>query len=194
MLKGIALLALFTVTSVQAGVYKCEMPGGHIAYQSMPCPSAAKSVLKTDLPQRAEVQPVTEVELGEVESELNEEPDVEGEKPKTWLEKRAAERAAKKESRTADHDKRVDAASKRIEFEKLIFNRQVAIGMSRAQVLEAWGEPTKSKSKQTLEGKVEELSFKRYIGNTYTGSDVAILTNGLVTEFSMDNCDSRRCR
>ncbi len=194
MLKGIALLALLTVTNVQAGVYKCEMPNGRISYQSMPCPSTAKSVIKTDLPQRAEMQPVTEVESSEVEAESIEGVDAESEKPKTWLEKRAEEREAKKEARKADHDQRVDAASQRIEFERLIFNRQIAIGMSREQVLKALGEPSKSKSKQTVEGKIEELSFKRYIGSTYTGSDEVVLTNGLVTEFSMDECDSRRCR
>lgn len=173
-----------------AAVYKCTLPDGRSAYQSMPCPSSEKAFVRDDIQQRADKLPEPKPEIL-TESATNEDAE---EKPKTWLEKRAEERAAKKAERKEDHDKRVSDASQRLEFEKLIFNREIAIGMTKAQVLEAWGSPTSSKIKTTDEGIIEELVFKRYIGSSYTGKDEAFLKDGLVKAFTMDDCDSRRCR
>jgi len=189
----LASIAVFTQSfSTFAGVYKCEMPGGRLAYQSQPCPITATKAIVTELDQRAEIadpiEPFKDELIESGDSTLPEE------KPKTWLEKRAEERAAKKEAQKADHDDRVAGATNRLKFEELIFNRTVGIGMTREEVLEAWGTPTTSKTTVTKAGPIEELNFKRYIASKYTGKDVAILTNGIVTSFTMDECDSRRCR
>jgi hypothetical protein len=189
----VTIVGLGLAFNATAGVYKCTMPDGRLAYQSLPCPSSAKTTRRDDIKQRAEYQPSQEEPAADaaVEASAAAEP---AEKPKTWLEKRAEEREAKKAERKADYDKRVNDANQRIEFERLIFKREIGIGMTKDQVLEAWGEPTSTKVKTTEDGIVEELIFKRYIAGSYTGKDEAFLQDGVVKAFTMDDCDSRRCR
>lgn len=107
-------------------------------------------------------------------------------KEKSWLEKRDEERAAKKAQAKEAHDKRVRDASNRAKFKKLIHNKEIAVGMSRDQVIKSWGKPSSSKQTVTESGTEETLTFRRYKNRQYTGSDEVTLRNGEVISFTKD--------
>lgn len=185
-MRHLAWIALLLAASADAAVYKCEMPGGRMAYQSQPCPQNAVAADKTDLMQRAEprVTPEPEPATAETTTTAVEPPSEAPAKPKTWLEKRAEEREASKEARKAEHDQRVSEAEERIRFEKLIWDKQIAVGMSESQVREAWGKPTKINKRLDAGGAFDQWVYRRYKNRTYIGSNYVHFRNGKV--ISMD--------
>lgn len=100
---------------------------------------------------------------------------------KSWLEKRAEERNATKDQRKADHDARVKAASDSIRFKKLIWNKQIAIGMSETEVRKSWGSPTKINNRIDGEGSFDQWVYRKYKDRLFTGTDYVYFRNGKVT-------------
>ncbi len=162
----------------QGAVYKCTQANGRLAYQSHPCDGTARAEV-TDIVQRA--TPKLTTAPAENEENANE-----GSKQKSWIDKRAEEREARREERKKDHDERVQSASDQRRFEQLIFKKQVAIGMTREQVIKAWGSPSSSAKEVTAEGEVETLTFTKFRRRMYTGKNEAVLKNGKVISFKAD--------
>ena len=106
-------------------------------------------------------------------------------------------------------------AERREQVVKLIEAKQVALGMTAPEVVEAWGQPTKQESRLTAEGRMELLEYIEYeliprydyvrdpaTGATYRrfshsekiekGKNSVELKDGVVTAISEKKDNSRR--
>jgi len=184
------LLSLPTLSTAAPKMYECQV-NGDTRSVAMPCDQYLKffgdrskvlvseksdePVPGTITPEEAPIATTPEQATGEDKP-----------KEKSWLEKRDEERAAKKAQAKEAHDKRVRDASNRAKFKKLIHNKEIAVGMSRDQVIKSWGKPSSSKQTVTESGTEETLTFRRYKNRQYTGSDEVTLRNGEVISFTKD--------
>ncbi|MDO6466781.1 hypothetical protein [Neptunomonas phycophila] len=188
MTKTTLLLASIAVLTQSfpsfAGVYKCEMPGGRLAYQSQPCPITATKAIVTELEQRVEiaepVEPLKDELIEPGDSTLPEE------KPKTWLEKRAEERVVKDAARKERYEATVKEARDELKFAELIRKKQIAIDMKESHVLASWGSPSSTNQTITANGVREQWVYKRFYRGYYTGTEYVYFQNGKVVAIQKD--------
>lgn len=175
--KLVLIIALIATTA-EAGVYKCTVDGKTKSV-GMPCDQYLKFFSSSN--KNLIIQKSTPKQTQPISAETSSVAPDKTTTKKSWLEKRADERNATKDQRKADHNARVKAASDSIRFKKLIWNKQIAIGMSETEVRKSWGSPTKINNRIDGEGSFDQWVYRKYKDRLFTGTDYVYFRNGKVT-------------
>jgi hypothetical protein len=180
MKEYIVLPLLFSVLATPAlgQTYKCEIDG-KIKSVGMPCDQYLKFFNSSN--KNLIIQKSTPKQTRPIEAETNNTIIEDSAPKKSWLEKREEERNETKDQRKADHKERVKAASDSIRFKKLIWNKQIAVGMSETEVRKSWGSPTKINHRIDSGGSFDQWVYRTYKKSQFTGTDYVYFQNGKVT-------------
>ncbi len=181
MLRSLCVVTALALTSqAQAGIYKCEMPDGVMAYQNQPCPPIAVKAEETNfkLTTKPKETPPADTPTTDQSPTPTEE--------KSWLEQRIEQREAQKKRDQEAKDATDSAAENKIRFEKLIKEHKIDVGMTREQLIQSWGMPSEGQRTTSPDGDGEVLKFKNLRDLKGATAAVVTLKNGKVVGFTKE--------
>ena len=184
MLRYSCVVLLALTVEAQAGVYKCEMPDGVMAYQTMPCPATAIKAEETDIKliTKPKVTAAPATETAPTSEAQPENPEEE----KSWLQRRIDEREAQKKQEQEQRELAQKEAEDKIRFAKLIKEHKIDVGMTREQVIQSWGMPSEGQRTQVDNSDGEILKYKNLKDLKGAKSAVVTLKEGRVVGFTKE--------